>query len=348
MPKNSRTDDFGPPRGPGLWEMVKEAFLGVRRPLDCVQVEVSSRCPGRCVYCPREVRRGSWQARDMEMATFRRLWPLFRRAGRVHLQGWGEPLLNPAFFDMVALGRRAGCAVSTTTSGLIMNATLARRIVASGMDIVAFSLAGTDPATNAPRRGVDFERVCEAVSLLQRVRRAEGAVHLEVHFAYLMLASAVEAVRGLPALMQRLGVHAAVVSALDYLPAPELAPEAFDPQDPEKIARAGRLLSETAVEAHRLGLGFDFALPEPTAPGTRCRENIGRALFVSAGGDLSPCVYLNVPDGLPDSGRLVFGNVNDSDPLALWEGPEFRRFCENLAAGRPDAPCRSCPKRFMR
>jgi sulfatase maturation enzyme AslB (radical SAM superfamily) len=348
MTETNGTDAGGQPRAPGFWEMVKEAFLGVRRPLDCVQVEVSSRCPGRCAYCPREVRRETWRPRDMQLATFRRLWPLLRRAGRVHLQGWGEPLLNPAFFDMVALGRRAGCAVSTTTCGLIMNAPLARRIVDSGLDIVAFSLAGTDPATNAPRRGVDFERVCEAIGLLQRVRRAAGAVHLEVHIAYLMLASAVEAVRGLPALMQRLGVHAAVVSTLDYLPAPELAPEAFDPQDVESIARAGRILAETAAEARRLGLDFDVALPDPDAPGTRCRENAARALFVSAAGDLSPCVYRNVPDGRPDPGRLLFGNVNSADPLALWEGPEFRRFRENLAAGRPDAPCRACPKRRMR
>ena len=115
--------------GPGFWETVKETFLGVRRPFDCLQVEVTSRCPGRCTYCPQTVLRQQWLARDMDWDTFVPLWPLMRRASRVHLQGWGEPLLNPLFFDMVALARKAGCDVSTTTSGLLMTPELARRIV---------------------------------------------------------------------------------------------------------------------------------------------------------------------------------------------------------------------------
>ena len=182
-------------REPGFWETVQEAVFGARRPLDCIQVEVTSRCPGRCSYCPHTTQRENWLSRDMDMEAFGRLWPLMRRAGRVHLQGWGEPLLNPVFFDMAALARNAGCQVSTTTCGLRMDPELALRIVESGIDIVAFSLAGTDTASNASRLGVDFDRVCEAVSTLQAVRRERMGVHLEIHFAYLMLASTMEAVR---------------------------------------------------------------------------------------------------------------------------------------------------------
>ncbi|MCX5881865.1 MAG: radical SAM protein, partial [Deltaproteobacteria bacterium] len=150
-------------RQPGFWETIREAFLGVRRMMDCIQVEVTSRCPGRCGYCPHTTQRDQWLARDMNMGTFERLWPLMRKANRVHLQGWGEPLLHPGFFDMAALARQAGCAVSTTTCGLRMNGDLARKLVDSGIDIVAFSLVGTDAASNAARHGVDFGRVCEAI-----------------------------------------------------------------------------------------------------------------------------------------------------------------------------------------
>jgi len=90
--KTTRGGEF---REPGFWETVKEAFLGTRRPLDCIQAEVTSRCPGRCTYCPHTTQREKWLSRDMDMETFGRLWPLMRRSGRVHLQGWGEPLLNP-------------------------------------------------------------------------------------------------------------------------------------------------------------------------------------------------------------------------------------------------------------
>ena len=66
-------------RGPGLWETLRETFLGVRRRLDCVQVEVTSRCPGRCTYCPHTRLAHRWQTADMPPQTFGRLWPLLRR-----------------------------------------------------------------------------------------------------------------------------------------------------------------------------------------------------------------------------------------------------------------------------
>lgn len=334
-------------REPGFWETIKAQFLGLRRPIDCIQVEVSSRCPGRCGYCPHTTQRERWLSRDMDMDTFERLWPLMRRTARVHLQGWGEPLLNPAFFDMAGLARKAGCAVSTTTCGLRMDTAIAAKLVNSGLDIIAFSLAGTDGPSNASREGVDFEQVCAAIATLQSVRREHKGTHLEIHFAYLMLASGMEAVAGLPALMQRLGVQAAVISTLDYIAAPGLSAEAFTPQQTDKLEQAAAILSETAAEARRLGLGFHYELPSPAATGAACRENIARSLYVSADGGVSPCVYVNVPADIFDPRRRVFGNVAEQGPLEIWESAGFRRFRERLAKGDPDLPCQTCPKRFM-
>lgn len=340
--KNSRLSF----REPGIWETLRERLFGARRLLDCLQVEVSTRCPGRCRYCPHTVMHEQWQGRDMDMETFARLWPLLRRSGRVHLQGWGEPLLNPAFFEMAALALKAGSSVSTTTCGLIMNEHLAVQIVESGLDIIALSLAGTSAATNASRQGVEFERVCEAISLLQAVRRARQGVHLEIHLAYLMLASNMDAVRGLPALMKRLGVHAAVISTLDYVPSVALEPESFGLEEPERLAAAASILRETASEIQRLGMECHWSLPDPSAPGRSCRENIARSLFVAADGSISPCVYLNLPAGGADADRRIFGNVLTRDPLMIWESEEFRGFREQLAGGMPDRCCLTCVKRF--
>lgn len=337
-----------PFREPGIWETLRERLFGVRRLLDCLQVEVSTRCPGRCRYCPHTVGHKQWQARDMDMTTFTRLWPLMRRSSRVHLQGWGEPLLNPAFFEMAGLALKAGSAVSTTTCGLIMDEPLARQLVESGIDIIAFSLAGTDAETNTSRQGVAFERVCEAITLLQGVRRARQGVHLEIHIAYLMLASNMEAVRGLPALMQRLGVHAAVISTLDYVPSAELEPESFGLKERDKLAAAASILRETAAEIRRLGMECHWSLPDLSAPVTSCRENIARSLFVAADGSVSPCVYLNLPAVGTEARRRIFGNVLTEDPVAIWESEAFRGFREGLAGSAPDRCCLSCVKRFER
>lgn len=332
--------------GPGFWETLADLLPGHRRPLDSLQVEITTRCPGRCTYCPHTRQADRWQTADMPPKTFGRLWPLLRRSRRVHLQGWGEPLLHADFFGMAALARRAGCAVSTTTCGLHLTEERARRLVESGLDMVAFSLTGTDAAGNAARRGVDFDGVVAAVETLQRVRRERQAVHLEIHFAYLLLASSMEAVAGLPALMARLGVHAAVVSTLDCVPAPDLSGEAFAPGDDARLSRAEAILRETAAEAQRLGVGFHWDLPGPRGGSRGCRENAGRSLFVAVDGSLAPCVFTRLPLAGEDPARLTFGNVNREDPLAIWESEPFRRFRAGLADGPADPRCQACPKRL--
>jgi radical SAM protein with 4Fe4S-binding SPASM domain len=91
---------------------------------------------------------------------------------------------------------------------------------------------------------------------------------------------------------------------------------------------------------------FHWSLPRPDPSGTGCRENIARSLYVAADGSVSPCVYVNVPVDRHDPKHRVFGNVNATDPLEIWESTAFRRFRDSLACGDPDLPCRTCPKRL--
>lgn len=340
---------------PGLWQSLREGLLGQVRPVACAQIEVTSHCPGRCTYCPHTTDAHRWRSRHMEAATFARLWPLLRQCGRAHLQGWGEPLLHPRFLDFAAFARRAGCRISTTTCGLVMNENLACKLVDSGLDVIAFSLTGTSPASNASRQGVPFERVCSAIRTLQAVRRERMGVHLEVHLAYLMLASGMEAVRDLPELMDDLDVHAAVISTLDYVSTPELAAEAFTPREPEGAARieeARALLLEAQRQIRAAGRECHFALPTATVQQGDCREEITRTLYVDADGLLSPCIYVNLPvtdpAGQPNPLRRVMGSARDDDPFVIWQGREFAAFRESLLRGEPDGACVQCVKRLER
>lgn len=354
---------------PGIWEYLREIISGgIPKELDCMQVEVTSVCPGRCVYCPHTTEASRWRSRSMDAGIFAALWPLMRTCGRVHLQGWGEPLLHPRFFDFAALARKAGCQVSTTSCGLHMNDNIAQSIVSSGMDIVAFSLVGTDARSNAPRAGVPFENVCQAIEMLHKVRTDRMAVHLEIHLAYLMLADcpdfphSMEAVLQLPALMERLGVHAAVVSTLDYMAAPQHQPWAFAPHEKEKIAKARSLLEQVREEGAARGKNIYYSLPNPDAPaaGEDCRENIQRNLYIDADGVLAPCIYLNLPTSGEDPQRRTFGQLTPyaktasadtaeaaaPDALSLWHAADFSNFRQSLTARQPQGACVTCPKRF--
>lgn len=133
---------------------------------------------------------------------------------------------------------------------------------------MAFSLGGSDAAGNAQCRGVDFDQVCQGISTLRVLRESCKGKSPEIHRAYLLLASKVEAVAGLPALMQRLGVDSAVISTLDYLAVPGLPGEMFSLGDGEKIEQAAMTLREAAAAAERLGLSVHYEFPLPAAAAT--------------------------------------------------------------------------------
>jgi len=200
-----------------------------------------------------------------------------------------------------------------------------------------------------PRAGVPFARVTEAIQHLQTVRRARNAVHLEVHLAYLLLPSQLDAVRRLPELMRDLGVHAAVISTLDYIPGPDLAAEAFPPpvtpEAREQIEAARSILREVASRAAHFGADVHYALPSTRPRPGGCREEAARTLYVGVDGDLAPCVYACVP-GTTEPERLVFGSVEREQPLAVWNGPAWTGFRAALASDTPPVRCRTCPKRL--
>ena len=324
-------------KAPTILESLSMAFGKDKRILDVLQVEVSSCCEERCTYCPRTVLAASWKSRFMKEQTFAKMWPILREAKRVHLQGWGEPFLHPNFFEFVALARHAECLVSTTTSGVFMNEDIATKLVKSGVDVIAFSLAGTDESTNKAR-SIPFERVCQSIKTLQGIRKKLSGVHLEVYVAYLLLASGLEAVKRLPELLEELDVHGALISTMDYISAPELTNEAFLPHEHEKIAGAREVLEDITNRARQNGRTIHYTLPQKEAQPV-CRENVQKRIYVDAEGNISPCVLLSIPAQTAQT--QVFGTV-DEDFHRLWQDEEFKRFREELN----NQACKFCPKRF--
>ncbi len=329
-----------------IFELVKDLINPKVRPFDCVQVEVTSCCSAKCMYCPHTTKAEKWHSEHMSAHTFVNLWPLLQNVTRVHLQGWGEPLLHPHFFDFVKLARKAGCLVSTTSCGLHLNDDIARKIVDSGIDILAFSLAGTDQESNSVRKNADFDKVYENIKLLQRVREERMAVHLEIHLAYILLADRMQALKNLPKLMKELGIHATIVSTLDYLADESQEKLAINPDDLTIIAQAKEILEKIAKEAEEGGQKIYYALPSKQ-PSPHCRENIQKSLYIDAKGALSPCIYLNVPYEEENvSKKLVFGNVNAENVLDIWQKENFQAFRQGHLDGDVIEQCKNCVKKF--
>lgn len=324
---------------------------------DWIQIEVTSYCNAMCAYCPHTVYRDIWASRHLDLDTFERLVPYFSKANLVFLQGWGEPFLHPHFFTLVKRAKQAGCLVGTTTNGTLMEAEMAKEIVTSGMDILAFSLAGVGEEHGKWRQGSTFWQVLEAIDEVVTAKRYYRTLKPDIHVAYMLLRSGLESLPKLPMWLQGRGIKQVVINTLDFLPSPELEEEVIYLEPAKEQARVKRLLEEVVREGRKKGLEIYYYLIDPDrAPGL-CTENVLHSLFIGSDGSVSPCVFTNLPvsgtplrytrSGALPVAKLTFGNVREAPLDSIWRSPAYREFRSSFLK-RVDPACQGCLKPYAK
>lgn len=140
-----------------------------------VQIEPVGQCNLRCEMCPIQFRKygsphGGWAFMNWE--TFTSLLHGFPNLAHLHLQGLGEPMMHPRFFDMVRHATELGIRVTTNTNLTLLNPERTERLVRSGLDTLHFSIDGSTPEIyERIRKRAHFDRVIRNVELLLETRK---------------------------------------------------------------------------------------------------------------------------------------------------------------------------------
>src|SRR5215216_4797131 len=107
-----------------------------------LQVEPVGQCNLRCQMCPIQIRRDGppyGPPAFMPFETYTSLISQFDRLEHLHLQGLGEPLMHPRFFDMVRFAVARGVRVTTNTNLTLLNGRRAAELAECGLDHVYVS-----------------------------------------------------------------------------------------------------------------------------------------------------------------------------------------------------------------
>lgn len=340
--------------------------------LDWLQVEISSDCSANCFYCPRTVYRDRWLTRHMEESLFRRLLPIFKKTRLIHLQGWGDPFTHPQFFDFARLAKQAGCQVGTTSNGMLLTEQMCEQLIEENIDTIGFSLAGTGPENDHYRRGTRLEKVLSVIEHIHRVKQRTGADRPHVHVAYMLLKSGRATVGRLPEVLRGRGIDQVVISVLDAVGSPALAQETISPEDHQDKEVLRQQLEVVVEDGRKAGLAIHYRLPaspknqegiQPhledtslcacTAPQT-CNENVLRAAFIGVTGEVSPCVFVNLPLTAPPLSSpeslarpyrpLVFGTIATTRFEKIWHARQYASFRKSHHTGAFPPECGTCTK----
>lgn len=313
--------------------------------LDHIQLEVSTFCNALCAYCPRTTAGQRWNNIHMTPATLRPLLRHLPSVPYVHLQGWGEPLLNPQFFDLVELVKAHGCRCGTTTNGILLNESKAENFIHSGIDLVAFSLTGAGASHDRFRQGAPLAAVLQGIRTLAAEKGFNRKSGPAIHIAYMLLQDGVDEIDNLPGLLDGLAVNEIVVSTLDHVPHPVLAGQVIVRDSPEWAAVTEKMIeikSRLAAAGTRLVFDAETAISQEHS--TTCSERVDRALIIAADGGIHPCVFANLPDSATGCKRKYFGSLGREGLDKTWWSDEYRQFRASFATKQVDALCRGCPK----
>jgi len=169
-----------------LWNFYKAERNRMRRRavLDSLpyilKIESTNICNLRCAYCYDDRRPPTPQERPFGRMPFDRFRELVDSVSpylfKINLYGFGEPFLFPETLEMIRYATDQNIGVGVSSNLNLRDPDIARRIVASGLEVLIFSCHGVTPQTSSRfMRGGDPLLALETLRAVLAARRAAGS-----------------------------------------------------------------------------------------------------------------------------------------------------------------------------
>jgi radical SAM protein with 4Fe4S-binding SPASM domain len=144
-----------------------------------VQWDILYRCNSRCITCDR------WEALEgsdnMPLEREKLLLDELAELGTFSIAfSGGEPFLRKDIYELFRHAHKAGMTTSVNSNGLLINESVAQKIVESGLDMIYLSLDGGRAETNDYIRGVkgSFDKTFKAIKYLQQARKTAPKIFI--------------------------------------------------------------------------------------------------------------------------------------------------------------------------
>lgn len=319
-----------------------------------LQVEPVGQCNLRCQMCPIQFRRDGppyGPPAYMDFDLFTRLLDEFDGLEELQLQGLGEPMMHPRFFEMVELAASRGIKVSTNTNLTYLNPRRSERLVRSGLAELHASVDGATAETYERIRVLArFDHIVANLESLVEARARLRSATPRIRMVVVAMRQNLHEFPDLVRLAHRLTIDTVFVQHLCHDFGESSLPEHYRPM--REFVDEQTLVTEdhdrvkhyfTEARAAAKELGVDLRLPltraRSHAPGTPGPERCDwpwRGAYVSYQGLAMPCCMVATPD------RVSLGNMAEQGAAAVWEGQPYQAFRDALSSDTPPEVCQSC------
>jgi MoaA/NifB/PqqE/SkfB family radical SAM enzyme len=307
------------------------------KPFLAWQIELTTRCPLCCKMCIRTESK-DWQYQDMPFVHFKKILPYLKDVENVVLEGWGESLLYEDLAECIRLIKKEGPQVGFVTCGKGLTENRASELVKAGLDFVGFSIAGTTLETHETIRvNSHLSEILDAIHFLTEEKNRQKINRPKMHLVFLMVKDNVLEVPTIPSFAKGLGIGEVILTNICHT--------INTWQDEQRVFAWGRGESnenkyeEVVRKAEANAKKLEIELKRPPLSATDvsvCEENPLRNLYISAEGEVSPCVYLYPPLPSPfkrifcsqtySVEKVSFGNIFKESFPAIWDSENYKNF----------------------
>jgi len=217
-------------------------------------------------------------------------------AYRVELYNWGEPLLHPEIFDMIAYVSQRHISVGLSSNLNHLDDNMARRLVDSGLNQLVVSIDGaTQESYEAYRRRGRLDVVLKNLELLLETRRVLKRRGPFIIWRMLVGKHNEREIEAVRTMASEMGVDAFATGPLFV--------DTKDPKQVEQWVPSDSRYSPYACTMSEMENTW------------HCRD-LWESMVINWDGGVAPCCWLHDP-------QFDFGNVRHQTVREIWNGPSY-------------------------
>jgi MoaA/NifB/PqqE/SkfB family radical SAM enzyme len=332
-------------------------------PLTKIYVEPTNRCNLNCVTCIRH----SWEESFEDLA-----WPAYQAlidgladfpdSGTIAFAGFGEPLCNPRFPDMIRLAHETGRRTEMTSNTLLLDSSMTERLIDAGLDQITVSIDGTsEESLDTVRPGASLKKITENVKKLRRLSEIKRPAPLTIGIEFVATKSNIHELPALQKIAEDIQASYVIISNLLPYTAEyqdeilySLEPTSYEGKGdsrnphwhiPKMDWNRKTMESIASIAIERSNLSYlDINLNQRN---NYCPFIRPGSLALSCHGYVSPCPPLlhsytcYVRGWKKFFRRCEYGNLKEQSLMSVWRQPEYMAFRERVRKFE-FSPCVDC------
>jgi pyrroloquinoline quinone biosynthesis protein E len=303
-----------------------------------MDIEPTTGCNFRCTMC--QVSSPDFEARNMDLKTFKTVIDQNKQLIKIKLQGMGEPFVNKHLFKMIKYANSNGISVEFVTNGSLLNDENINKILKSEISRIVISIDGATKSTfENIRIKSNFEQVILNAKKLSKAIK-ENKYKTDFEAICLVQKNNFDEIEKISDLCNQIGFH-----TLHF----QVQLTGWGKEDWEQVNYKKDInYSDLGIQdrfkklkTEKSNSNFKIIVVEENLLNfnKQCSYPFENP-YISSTGKIIPCCMI------ADENVINFGSIKEENFLSIWNSEKYQSFRKDIINNSLENYCKNCYEEF--